>query len=60
MSSEPLRNISHTAERLGVTEGTLRTWISTRRYKLPFLKVGRLVKFRDQDIDAWLETREVK
>jgi len=39
---------------LGVTEGTLMAWRSTLRYPLPFVKVGRLVKYRSQDIQEFI------
>lgn len=45
------------AEILGVTEGTLSVWRSTGRYGLPFVKVGRRVKYSRKAIDAWLESR---
>ncbi|VVQ28126.1 hypothetical protein PS943_00720 [Pseudomonas fluorescens] len=34
------------AEVLGVKVSTLSVWRSTGRYDLPFLKVGRLVRYR--------------
>ena len=45
------------AELLGVTEGTLSVWRSTGRYGLPFVKVGRRVKYSRKAIAAWLESR---
>lgn len=45
------------AELLGVTEGTLSVWRSTGRYGLPFVKVGRRVKYSRKAIGAWLESR---
>ncbi len=46
-----------TAEILGVTEGTLAVWASTKRYNLTFIKVGRLAKYRYSDIERFLEQR---
>lgn len=45
------------AELLGVTEGTLSVWRSTGRYSLPFVKVGRKVKYSRKALDSWLESR---
>ena len=45
------------AEILGVTPGTLQVWRSTGRYAIPFIKVGRLVKYRTDVLDRWLESR---
>jgi excisionase family DNA binding protein len=42
---------------LGVSVDTLSVWRCTGRYNLPFVKVGRLVKYRKKDIDTWLENR---
>lgn len=62
-----LRNLVHTsvhllddkaaAAVLDVTPGTLSVWRSTGRYGLPFLKVGRNVRYRQADLQAWLESR---
>lgn len=45
------------AEILDVTPGTLSVWRSVGRYKLPFLKIGRKVRYRRSDLAAWLEAR---
>jgi excisionase family DNA binding protein len=45
------------AEHLTVSPGTLSVWRSTGRYNLPFVKVGRMVRYRLSDLDAWLEAR---
>jgi excisionase family DNA binding protein len=45
------------AAALDVTPGTLAVWRSTGRYKLPFIKVGRKVRYRRADLEAWLEAR---
>jgi excisionase family DNA binding protein len=42
---------------LDVSPGTLSVWRSTGRYALPFLKVGRKVRYRRSDLLAWLESR---
>ena len=45
------------AEYLGVTEHTLAVWKCTRRYDLPVVKIGRLVKYKKSDLDAFIERR---
>lgn len=45
------------AEILGVTEGTLAVWACNKRYGLRFIKVGRLVKYKLSDIEAFIEKR---
>ncbi len=45
---------------LGVKESTLAIWRSTKRYPLPFVKVGRLVQYRKSDLDGFLLSRTVE
>ena len=42
---------------LEITPGTLAVWRCTGRYNLPFIKIGRKVRYRRADLDAWLDTR---
>ncbi len=42
---------------LTVKPETLSVWRSTGRYKIPFVKVGRRVRYRHSDLLAWLESR---
>lgn len=48
---------SEAAEFLGVTEGTLAVWSSTKRYPLNYIKVGRLVKYKMSDLLKFIESR---
>lgn len=45
------------ADFLEVAPGTLSVWRSTGRYKIPFLKIGSKVRYRQSDLAAWLESR---
>lgn len=45
------------AEALGVKTSTLEVWRCTGRYDLPFVKSGRLVRYRESDIAAFIERR---
>ena len=42
---------------LGVKTSTLATWRCTGRYNLPFIKTGRLVRYRVADLAAWIAKR---
>jgi len=42
---------------LGVRPATLAIWRSTDRYGLPYLKIGRLVRYKLGDLRHWLESR---
>jgi len=43
------------ADYLGIKKSTLYDWVVQR--KIPHIKVGRLLKFRTVDLDAWLQKR---
>lgn len=59
-ADDPLRSNSEAAKFLGVSAGTLEVWRSTKRYVIPYIKVGRLVKYRQSALDAFLEQRTVE
>jgi predicted site-specific integrase-resolvase len=42
---------------LGVSVGTLSVWRTTGRYDVPFIKVGRHVRYKLKDIQAFLAGR---
>lgn len=44
---------------LGVKPNTLAVWQSTKRYRIPYIKVGRLVKYHKADLDAFLQQRTI-
>ena len=52
-----LMTVKETAQYLGVAEKTLYTKIGLRQ--IPFLKVGRLVKFDRQALNEWLKAQMV-
>jgi excisionase family DNA binding protein len=43
----------------GVTPRTLEVWRCTKRHMIPYVKVGRLVRYRRADLDEWLNSRVV-
>lgn len=44
------------AVRLQVSPATLQVWRCTRRVNLPFVKVGRLVRYRAEDLQAFIDS----
>jgi excisionase family DNA binding protein len=52
-----LIDCQETAEILGISKSALEAWRTTGRYKLPFIKVGRNVRYRRSDVLQWLESR---
>ncbi len=55
--SDPLRDEVESAQYLGVKPTTLQIWRLTKRYPLPYIKVGRLVRYRQSALDAFLSQR---
>jgi excisionase family DNA binding protein len=47
----------HVAAYLGVSIETLNVWRCTKRYNLPYVKAGRLVRYRMQDVEAFVASR---
>lgn len=47
------------AEFLGVSAGTLAVWRCLARYRLPFVKIGRNVRYDEADLREWMESRKV-
>ncbi len=45
------------AEYLGVSIETLNVWRCTKRYNLPYVKAGRLVRYRFEDVEAFVASR---
>ena len=44
-------------EILGVSVETLNVWRATKRYNLKYVKSGRLVRYRFQDVEEFIESR---
>jgi excisionase family DNA binding protein len=45
------------AAALGVTAGTLSVWRCTKRYKLRYVKIGALVRYRQTDVEQFIASR---
>jgi excisionase family DNA binding protein len=54
-ANDPLRSRREAANYLGVAPQTLAVWACTKRYHLPLIKIGRHVKYRQSDLDAFIE-----
>jgi excisionase family DNA binding protein len=51
---EQLLSIKEVSTRLKVKESTLRAWVFQKR--IPFVRLGRLVRFRESDLEDWART----
>ena len=58
-STDPLLTPPEAAAYIGVTENTLSVWRCVGRYAIPYIKSGRLVKYRKSALDAFLDRRTV-
>jgi excisionase family DNA binding protein len=56
-SGRDLMDEKEAAEFLKLSTGTLAVWRSTGRYSVPFVKVGRRVRYRREALEIWLESR---
>jgi excisionase family DNA binding protein len=54
MSSE-LLTPDEVADLLGVSVQTLASWRTTGRYELPYVKIGRLVRYRADALEEFLD-----
>lgn len=54
--SRRLLSIGQLSQRLGVSVKTLYGWVCLRQ--IPYVKIGRLVKFDALDIEKWIETKK--
>ena len=50
---------AETAAYLGVKKETLATWRSTKRYPLPYVKIGKAVRYRSADLETFIASRTV-
>jgi len=53
-----LLTVGEASEYLGVSPLTIYDWVSQR--KITYIKVGRLVKFRQAHLEAWIEKHTIK
>ena len=57
-SVEPLLDLRQAAQLLGITPRTLQEWVRMR--KIPYLKIGKLTKFRLSSLHIWIDAQEVR
>ena len=47
------------AELLGISPGTMIVWRSNQRVNLPYIKLSRSVKYRLEDLDAFISSNTI-
>lgn len=56
---DPLLTTPEAAELLDVSPQTLEVWRSTKRYPLPYVKIGRNVRYKKSGIMGFIASGEV-
>lgn len=59
MSKPELLSTPEAAEYLGTKPHTLEVWRCSGRHRIPYLRVGKLIRYRRSHLDAWLASRTV-
>ena len=54
---ERLLTTEQAAEILGIEPATLAVWRCTKRYVLPYIKVGRLARYKAEDVEQFITSR---
>lgn len=57
LNAKPLLTPAETAQILGVKIATLAVWRSARRYPLAYVRVGRRIRYKAEDVQAFIEAR---
>jgi excisionase family DNA binding protein len=47
------------AKYLGIERQTLAAWRCLRRYRLPFARIGRSVRYKRSDLDRFIASRTI-
>lgn len=57
VNDDPLLDTIQAAAEIGVEPSSMEVWRCTKRYDIPFIKVGRLVRYRRSSLLKWLQSR---
>jgi len=55
-----LLNEEQAAEFLNIKPNTLAVWRSTKRYPIPFVKIGACVRYKRADLEAFIQENRVE
>ena len=56
-NTSKLLTTKEAADRLNITPYTLNVWRYNKRYALPYVKVGCCVRYKDSDIETFINKR---
>ena len=54
---DTMKTEKEAAAYLGNQPQTLAVWRSSGKYGLPFVRVGRAIRYRESDLKSWMERR---
>lgn len=57
--NEVLFNRQEAAQYLGVSPSTLSSWASSGKFKLSYFRIGKAVRYRKRDLDAFIDSAKV-
>jgi len=43
----------------GIPPATLQAWRTHQRYPLPYVRIGRLIRYKVEDLQAFVESRTI-
>ncbi|AIL66008.1 Helix-turn-helix domain protein [Rickettsiales bacterium Ac37b] len=55
---EKLLTRKEAAEFLGIAENTLAVWACTKRYDLPMVKIGKLIRYKLSDLIKFIDQHQ--
>lgn len=59
INDDPLLDTPQAAAVLGAEPSTLEVWRCTKRHIIPYIKIGRLVRYRRSALLKFLESRTI-
>jgi hypothetical protein len=59
-NAQELLDQDRAAAFLGIRAHTLEVWRTSGRYALPFVKIGRCVRYKRADLERFVEERTVR
>lgn len=54
-----LMNQKTAAAYLGTTVGSLNVWRATGKHKIPYIRWGHCIRYRKEDLDAWINVHSL-
>jgi excisionase family DNA binding protein len=59
MGDDEILKYAGASELTKFSPGTLRVFVSQRRHGIPFIKIGRSVRFKRSQLQKWMDDRSV-